>query len=82
MKIQHLSYLITLAAICLFSTGVQSEVQVPSIIGNNMVLQRNQSNPVWGWADPKEKVTVKIHDQTVQATAGDDGCDSKWVEKS
>lgn len=38
-----------------------------------MVLQRNQSNPVWGWADPKEKVTVKIHDQTVQATAGDDG---------
>ena len=73
MKTYHKSHLIACAALCLFSTSVRSEVRVPSIIGNNMVLQRNQSNPVWGWADPRETVTVTVHDQTVKTRAGDDG---------
>ena len=73
MKTQHQTSLLTLAAICLFSTAVRAEVRVPSIIGNNMVLQRNQSNAIWGWADPKESINVSIHNQTSQIQAGDDG---------
>lgn len=73
MKTYHLSHLITLAALCLFTTSARSEVRMPSIFGNNMVLQRNQPNPVWGWADPKESVTITIHEQTVKTQAGDDG---------
>ena len=38
-----------------------------------MVLQRDHTNPVWGWATPGEKVTVSIAGQSYSATAGKDG---------
>jgi sialate O-acetylesterase len=38
-----------------------------------MVLQRDQKDRVWGWAEPDEKVTVKIAGQEKTATAGSDG---------
>ena len=41
-----------------------------------MVLQQGMSVPVWGWADPGEKVTVSIAGQTQTATAGPD---KKWM---
>lgn len=60
-----------------FLTNVSiAQVRLPKIFGDNMVLQRNKSINVWGWASPKEKVTVKFHNQTKSATAGKDG---KWT---
>ena len=38
-----------------------------------MVLQRDQKDRVWGWAEPGEEVTVKIADQSHTAKAGADG---------
>ncbi len=38
-----------------------------------MVLQRDQKDKVWGWADPGEEITVTIGDQTKTTKAGDDG---------
>ena len=32
-------------------------VRLPSVIGDNMVLQRGQPAPIWGWADKGEQVT-------------------------
>ena len=52
-----------------------AQVQLPKVFGDHMVLQRDQNVNVWGWAKPKEKVTVKFHDQSKQATADKDG---KW----
>ncbi|MFH1738594.1 MAG: sialate O-acetylesterase [bacterium] len=46
-----------------------ADVKLPSIIGNNMVLQQGKSVPIWGWADPGEKVTVKFQRQKKTATA-------------
>ena len=37
-----------------------------------MVLQQDMPVPVWGWADPGERVTVSIAGQTQTATAGKD----------
>jgi sialate O-acetylesterase len=34
-----------------------ADVRLPSVIGNDMVLQREKPIQVWGWADPGEKVT-------------------------
>ena len=63
-----------MAALMLFSVlAVSAEVTVPSIFGSGMVLQREQVNPVWGWAAPGEKVTVSFADQKHSATAGKDG---------
>jgi len=50
-----------------------ADVRLPSVFGGNMVLQRDVGVPVWGWADPGEKVTVAIADQEVSTRAGDDG---------
>ena len=43
---------------------------------DHMVLQRDKPVPVWGWADPGEKVTVAFAGQKKAATAGEDG---KWM---
>ncbi|MGI9470769.1 MAG: sialate O-acetylesterase [Rubripirellula sp.] len=37
---------------------VSAEVRVPRLFGDNMILQQNTRNAVWGFADPDEKVTV------------------------
>jgi sialate O-acetylesterase len=48
-------------------------VKLPAVIGDNMVLQRDQPVPIWGWADKGEDVTVTIANQTLTTKAGDDG---------
>ncbi|MCA9003925.1 MAG: sialate O-acetylesterase [Planctomycetaceae bacterium] len=53
----------------------QAEIKLPAIIGDHMVLQQGQKNPLWGWADPGEKITVTVNGQTHSATADDNG---KW----
>ena len=54
----------------------RADVKLPAIIGPHMVLQRGQEDRLWGWADPGERVTVKVADQTKRARADDDG---KWT---
>ena len=39
---------------------VHSEVTLPRVISNNMVLQRDMQAPIWGWASPSEKVTITL----------------------
>ena len=48
-------------------------VTTPAIFFDHMVLQRGMDVPVWGWADPGEKVTVSFAGQEVTATADADG---------
>ena len=50
-----------------------ADVKVPAIFGSHMVLQRDQKDRVWGWADPGEGVTVKLAGQEKSAKAGPDG---------
>ena len=59
-------------AISLLAQAANAEVSLPKLFGSNMVLQREMEIPVWGWAEPGEKVTVKIGQHSVTATAGDD----------
>lgn len=37
-----------------------AELQMSSIFGDSMVVQRNQPVHVWGWADPSAEVTVQL----------------------
>src|SRR5688572_7981405 len=55
-----------------------SNITLPKIFGNNMVLQREKLIPVWGWADPAEKVTIQFNKQIITITAGSDG---RWMVK-
>ena len=54
-------------------TGAQADVKVPTIFGDNMVLQRDVPLPVWGQAAADEKVTVTMCGKSVSATADKDG---------
>lgn len=56
-------------------TGTASPLRLPGVLGHGMVLQRNATVPVWGWAEPGQAVQVNFADQTKTATAGGGG---KW----
>ncbi len=62
----------TLSALLLVS-GVQAATTVSSIIGDNMVLQRNAPVVLWGWDDAGTKVSVSIGGSSATATAGKNG---------
>jgi arylsulfatase A-like enzyme len=53
-------------------------LRLPSILSDHMVLQCDQSVPVWGWAGAAQEVTVAFAGQTKTATADADG---KWMLK-
>jgi sialate O-acetylesterase len=50
-----------------------ADVRVPTVIGNNMVLQHGMKVPLWGWAEPGEKVTVTLEGQTYSTVTGTNG---------
>jgi sialate O-acetylesterase len=50
-----------------------ADVKLPAVFSDNMVLQRGQPVPIWGWADAGEKVTVSFGGQSKEATADEDG---------
>ena len=43
----------------LFLQSINAEVKLPAIVSSNMVLQRNTTIKLWGWADANEKITIK-----------------------
>jgi len=45
--------------------GAESDVTLPRIFSDNMVLQQGTTVPVWGWGQDGTMVTVKFRDQTV-----------------
>ncbi len=59
-----------------WSVEAEAAVRLPAVIGDNMVLQRGQSVPVWGWADNGEKVTVAIGGQVRSVKTDNNG---KWM---
>ena len=53
--------------VCLFAfvtTIARAQIKLPNVIGSNMVLQRNQPVPVWGWATAGKTVKVSFGKQT------------------
>jgi len=66
---------IVLAAL---APAAHSEVKLPLMFSDHMVLQRDLRVPIWGTAAPDEKVTVAFREQKQTATAGKDGT---WAVK-
>jgi len=62
----------------LHSSILWGAVSLPNVIGDHMVLQRNLPVPIWGWADPKEEVTVTFSNQSKTTTADTNG---NWMVK-
>jgi sialate O-acetylesterase len=60
--------------ICSPRTGY-SQIKLPALVRDSMVLQRDVSLKIWGWASKGEKVSIKFNGKTAKATTGSDG---KW----
>jgi len=65
--------IIPLLVLLLIASHALSDVELPGVFGDNMVLQRGIKAPVWGTADPGEKITVSIKERHVRTKAGKDG---------
>lgn len=55
---------------------VRADVALASLFQDHAVLQRGAVVPVWGRADPGERVTVTFRDQTAGTTTASDG---RWI---
>ena len=51
---------------------------ISPIFGDNMVLQRDKLDSIWGWADPGQSVKVEIAEKSASAVAGPD---RRWQVK-
>lgn len=68
-------------SVCSFLLTVlgAGEVRLHPLFGSHMVFQRNAQAPIWGWAGPGEKVTIRTTwGANATATAGPDG---RWKTK-
>jgi sialate O-acetylesterase len=63
-------------AALLAAAQAPAEVKPAALFSDHMVLQSGMAVPVWGIADPGERVTIKLNGQTKSATADADG---KWT---
>jgi sialate O-acetylesterase len=69
---------IMLISFFLIGITVIADVKLPSVVNSKMVLQQGIPLPIWGKADPGEKVTVAFDGQVKDTVAGADG---KWMVK-
>ncbi|MBQ5899141.1 MAG: sialate O-acetylesterase, partial [Alistipes sp.] len=51
--------LLLIVAVCL-SVGASAKVELPKVLGNNMVLQQNSMVNLWGKATPNSKITITV----------------------
>ena len=56
------SVILIAVAGALASSATWADIRLPSLVGDGMVLQRDTTVTVWGWADPGETVTVGFKD--------------------
>jgi sialate O-acetylesterase len=57
----------------LLPTSLFAQLTLPRILSDHMVLQRQQPVPIWGWAAPKERITVSLAGLTLKTRANAEG---------
>ena len=61
----------------LFPLLCLAKVRLPAIFSDHMVFQQLGGNPVWGWAEPGEKVTVSTSWGATDSTTADK--EGRWM---
>jgi sialate O-acetylesterase len=62
----------------IFLSNIQSfgNVRLPTLVSDNMVLQRNTNISIWGWAASGEKVSIQFRGKNYKTTTAFNG---KWI---
>lgn len=73
---QRKLYTIIIAFIALHLQTASSQVKLPRLVRDSMVLQRDTKIRIWGWAAGNEKVKIKFNGKNYKTTTGSNG---KWM---
>ena len=73
--IRSIAFIFCLTCFILASSSADGQVKLPQLIRDSMVLQRDSKLNVWGWASPKEKISIRFGQKRLKTTTGADG---KW----
>jgi len=66
--------LLWIAATCVLASGsVLADVSLPKLVGDHMVLQRDEPIMLWGWGDPGEAVRVEFQGRHVKVKTDSKG---------
>lgn len=62
--------------IILICSSIYSQIRLPRLISDGMVLQREKTVKIWGWASPNEKIELAFGQKKYNAIASSEG---KWT---
>jgi sialate O-acetylesterase len=74
--IARLSVSLVCCIVIAAAAPLYAEVRLPALFSDHLVLQQQAEVPVWGWSEPREKVTVELAGQRQSAIADANG---KWM---
>lgn len=78
MMIGYFRTLLCCTFLLLTLKSVYADVKLPAPFSDHMVLQHNTEVPIWGIADPGERITVQIDKQTKSTVTNAEG---HWMLK-
>src|SRR5688572_9658870 len=60
----------------ILSAQTYSQVKLPGLVRDSMILQREAKINIWGWASKNEKIKIRFNGKNYKTTTGADG---KWL---
>jgi sialate O-acetylesterase len=84
---ERIVFVVSLVWVLLCATECFADVKLPAVISDNMVIQQGMKVPIWGWAEPGERIHISTSwpETLTSSYAGSYTCttdkDGKWVVK-
>ncbi len=74
MQLRNLAQLLSLILLLIYcSNSIFAQITLPEFVSDNMVLQREKPIKIWGWASPKERITIKFKGLKLNTNADEQG---------
>jgi len=65
--------IISVLLLCFHSIDSITQIRLPRLISDGLVLQRNEKVKIWGWASPKEKINLLFKEKSYTAETDQQG---------
>lgn len=70
-----MKYIFQILLVFIASERLAAQIKLPRLISDNMVLQRNTTAKIWGWASPNEPITLIFKQYQLKTISDEKG---KW----